>query len=183
MEKNNAADRLAGKTAAAVGLRLGRWEEFRGLRRHPGTPSKGHDAVADVKEKGGGSRVVPGLVTVSSYIHRAMETVHELTLPKTKSQSRIVESIMVFLSTILLLLWTKTNIPDIYHSMNVQTWCTMYSHWWPLVAGDLFLHGVQCTDILYRVQHGVQCTAYGLQCTGMVCSLQVQYAVCRCGVQ
>ena len=126
MEKNNAADRLAGKKAAAVGLRLGRWEEFRGLRHHSGTPSKGYDAVADVKEKGGGSPVVPGPVTMSSYIHRAMETVHELTLPKTKSQSRIVESIMVFLSTLLLLIWTKTNIPDIYHSMNVQAWyqCT-----------------------------------------------------------
>ena len=57
----------------------------------------------------------------------------------------------------------------------------------PLVATldvvDLFLHGVQCTDILYRVQHGVQCTAYGMECTGMVCSLQVQYTVCRYGVQ
>lgn len=131
MEKNNAADRLAGKKAAAVGLRLGRWEEFRGLRHHPGTPSKGYDAVADStrvkqKEKGGGSPVVPGPVTMSSYIHRGMETVHELTLPKTKSQSRIVENIMVFLSTLLLLIWTKTNIPDIYHSMNVQAWyqCT-----------------------------------------------------------
>ena len=102
MEGNNAADRLVGKAAAAVGLRLGRWEEFSGLRRHPGTPSKDHDAVADVEEKGGGSSDVPDPVTMSSYIHRAMETVYELTLLKTKSQSRVVESIMGFLEHIII---------------------------------------------------------------------------------